>query len=172
MHASYGRGKLCRMAKKRKPVLEDLATALTNLFLPVPYRIGVAFEETLRCGRLHRKQVAILLLMQAAGGAACSMRRKDIERLLAAWFETSSSTITPALGTLAQSPLQFVRIGEDPDLGCEKRVTLTTKGKKFLLTMDAASRTFAQRVLERMPKAEIRAMVRLMNRSIEALEQG
>ncbi len=100
------------------------------------------------------------------------MRRKDIERLLAAWFETSSSTITRALGALAQPPLQFVRIGEDPDSGREKRVTLTTKGKKFLLTMDAAGRSFAQRVLDRMPKAEIREMVRLMNKSIEALEQG
>ena len=159
------------MAKKGKSVQEDLATTLTNLFLPVHYRIGVAFEETLRCGLLSRKQVAILWLMQTEGGAARSMRRKDIERLLADWFETSSSTITRALGALARSPLQFVRIGEDPDSGREKRVTLTAKGKKFLLTMDAAGRTFAQRLLDRMPKGEIREMVRLMNKSIEALEQ-
>ena len=90
------------MAKKGKPVQEDLATTLTNLFLPVHYRIGVALEETLRCGLLSRKQVANLWLMQTEGGAARSMRRKDIEHLLADWFETSSSTITRAADTSIQ----------------------------------------------------------------------
>lgn len=92
-----------RMGDIRQSTREDLAAALISLFLPIHYRIGVRFEETLRCGQLSRKQVAILWLMRAEGGPEGSMRRKDIERLLASWFETSSSTITRSLAVLERT---------------------------------------------------------------------
>jgi len=109
------------MVDTRQPAQEDLAAELMGLFLPIHYRIGVGFEETLRCGRLSRKQVAILWLMRAEGGPEGSMRRKDIERLLASWFETSSSTITRSLAALARPPLKLVRVigdraGLPPDI--------------------------------------------------------
>jgi hypothetical protein len=91
------------MADTTPPVQEDPVAALMSLFLPIHYHIGVGFEETLRCGQLSRKQVAILWLMRAEGGPEGSMRRKDIERLLASWFETSSSTITRSLAALAHT---------------------------------------------------------------------
>lgn len=159
------------MANAPPPVQEDLAAALVNLFLPIHYRIGVGFEETLRCGQLSRKQVAILWLMRAEGGLEGSMRRKDIERLLASWFETSSSTITRSLAALARSPLKLVRVREDPDSGREKRVVLTAKGEQFLSSMTAEGRTFAQKLLDNMPQQEIRELVRLMQKAIGVLEQ-
>ena len=158
------------MGETKRPESEDLAADLLNLFLPIHYRIGVGFEETLRCGQLSRKQVAILWLMRAEGGLEGSMRRKEIERLLASWFETSSSTITRSLAALARSPLKLVRVFEAPDSGREKRVVLTEKGEQFLSVMVAEGRVFTQRLLNVMPRAEIREMVRLMQKAIAALE--
>lgn len=149
----------------------DLAADLLNLFLPVHYRIGVGFEETLRCGQLSRKQVAILWLMRTEGGPDRSMRRKDIERLLALWFETSSSTITRSLAALARAPLKLVRIREDPASGREKRVVLTTKGEQFLVSMAGEGRAFTQKLLDGMPRPEIQEMVRLMQKAIAVIEK-
>src|SRR5215510_6843992 len=160
------------MADSPPPVKEDLAAALMALFLPIHYRIGVGFEETLRCGQLSRKQVAILWLMRAEGGPEGSMRRKDIERLLASWFETSSSTITRSLAALARPPLKLVRVVGDRDSGREKRVILTAKGEHFLSSMAAEGRTFTQKLLDGMPRQEIQEMVRLMQKAIAVLEQN
>ena len=159
------------MAAQEKSTQEDLATDLMNLFLPIHYRIGVAFEETLRSGQLSRKQVAILWLMRTEGGPDKSMRRKDIERLLASWFETSSSTITRSLAALARPPLKLVRIIEDPNSGREKRVILTAKGEQFLRSMAAQGKGFAQKLLDGMPQKEVRQMVRLMQQAIAVLER-
>jgi DNA-binding MarR family transcriptional regulator len=150
----------------------DLATDLMNLFLPVHYRIGVGFEETLRCGQLSRKQVAILWLMRTEGGPEGSMRRKDIERSLATWFETSSSTITRALAALARPPLRLVRVAGDRDSGREKRVTLTPRGEQFLANMFTVGRAFTQKLLDGMPRHEVREMVRLMQKAVSVFEQN
>lgn len=143
-----------------------------SLFLPIHYRIGIGFEETLRCGQLSRKQVAILWLMRAEGGPEGSMRRKDIERLLASWFETSSSTITRSLAALERAPLKLVRVLGDRDSGREKRVILTPKGEQFLSGMAAEGRIFTQKLLDGMPRQEIQEMVRLMQKAIAVLEQS
>src|SRR5215510_2291596 len=161
-----------RMTDTKLHIQEDLATDLLNLFLPVHYRIGVGFEETLRCGQLSRKQVAILWLMRAEGGLEGSMRRKDIERLLASWFETSSSTITRSLAALARPPLKLVRVTGDRDSGREKRVILTAKGEQFLSGMTAEGRSFTQKLLDGMPRQEIQEMVHLMQKAIDVLERN
>ena len=109
--------------------------------------------------------------MRAEGGPEGSMRRKDIERLLASWFETSSSTITRSLAALARPPLKLVRVVGDQDSGREKRVTLTPKGEQFLSNMTIEGRTFTQTLLNGMPRDEIRDMVRLMQKAIAVLEQ-
>ena len=160
------------MVDTRQSAQEDLAAELMGLFLPIHYRIGVGFEETLRCGRLSRKQVAILWLMRAEGGPEGSMRRKDIERLLASWFETSSSTITRSLAALARPPLKLVRVIGDRDSGREKRVLLTAKGEQFLSDMTAEGRSFTQKLLDGMPRQEIQEMVRLMQKAIDVLERN
>lgn len=158
------------MANTERLEREDLVATLLSLFLPIHYRIGVGFEETLRCGQLSRKQVAILWLMRAEGGPDGSMRRKDIERLLALWFETSSSTITRSLAALARAPLKLVRVVGDRDSGREKRVVLTEKGNTFLATMTAEGSKFAQKLLDGMPQQEIREMVQLMQKAIGVLD--
>jgi len=164
--------KVCdHMTDTTPPVQEDPVTALMSLFLPIHYHIGVGFEETLRCGQLSRKQVAILWLMRAEGGPEGSMRRKDIERLLASWFETSSSTITRSLAALARPPLKLVRVVGDRDSGREKRVILTAKGEQFLSHMTEEGRTFTQKLLDGMPRQEIHEMVRLMQKAVGVFER-
>lgn len=167
-----GNKRICdRMVDTEPPEQGDLATDLMNLFFPIHYRIGVGFEETLRCGQLSRKQVAILWLMRAEGGPEGSMRRKDIERLLASWFETSSSTITRSLAALARAPLKLVHVVGDRDSGREKRVVLTSRGEQFLSGMTTEGRTFTQKLLDGMPQPEVREMVRLMQKAINILER-
>jgi len=99
------------------------------------------------------------------------MRRKDIERLLASWFETSSSTITRSLAALERAPLKLVRVIGDRDSGREKRVVLTTKGEQFLSSMTTEGRAFTQKLLDRMPQSEIHEMVQLMQKAIAVFEQ-
>lgn len=164
--------KVCdHMIDTTPPVQEDPVAALMSLFLPIHYHIGVGFEETLRCGQLSRKQVAILWLMRAEGGPEGSMRRKDIERLLASWFETSSSTITRSLAALARPPLKLVRVVGDRDSGREKRVILMAKGEQFLSRMTEEGRTFTQKLLDGMPQQEIHEMVRLMQKAVGVFER-
>lgn len=92
-----------------------------NFFLPIHYRIGVAFEKTLHNSQLSRKRVAILWLMRAESGSDKSMCPKDIEQLVPAWFGTHGSTTTRALTIL-------VRVIEDPNSTREKRLVLFAKG--------------------------------------------
>ena len=42
----------------------DPAAELLDLFYPFHYKGGMALEDTLRCGQLSRKQVAILWLIR------------------------------------------------------------------------------------------------------------
>ena len=149
----------------------DFPAEATALFLPIHYKIGMALEDALRCGQLSRKQVALLWLMRTEREAAGHMRRKDLERLLASWFETSSPTITRALRDMANAPLKLVRLVEDPDSGREKQVILTPKGERFLHTMEEEGKKFLQPFLAQMPPAESRELFRLLRKGVSLFEK-
>ncbi len=151
---------------------DDFAAEATALFLPIHYKIGMALEDVLRCGQLSRKQVAILWLMRTERDTHGRMRRKDIERLLASWFETSSPTITRALRDMANTPLKLVRLVEDPDSGREKQVVLTPKGERFLHTMEEEGKKFLQPFLAQMPPAESRELFRLLRKGVGLFEKA
>ncbi len=149
----------------------DFPAEATALFLPIHYKIGMALEDALRCGQLSRKQVALLWLMRTEREADGHMRRKDLERLLASWFETSSPTITRALRDMANAPLKLVRLVEDPDSGREKQVILTPKGERFLHTMEEEGKKFLQPFLAQMPPAESRELLRLLRKGVSLFEK-
>src|SRR5215813_11574461 len=92
---------------------ENPAAVLLEFFYPFHYKGGMALEDTLRCGQLSRKQVAILWLIRSEGEPGKRMRRKDIERLIQTWFEVTSSAITKALRGMARPPLNLMQIVED-----------------------------------------------------------
>ncbi len=149
----------------------DFGAEATELFLPIHYKIGMALEDALRCGQLSRKQVAILWLMRSERDAEGHMRRKDIERLIASWFETSGSTITRALRDMASAPLKLVRLVEDPDSGREKQVILTPKGERFLHTMEEEGKKFLAPFLSQMPQEEIRELFHLLHKGVAVFER-
>ena len=149
----------------------DFPAEATELFLPIHYKIGMALEDVLRCGQLSRKQVAILWLMRTERETDGHMRRKDIERLLASWFETSSSTITRALRDMANAPLKLVRLVEDPDSGREKQVILTPKGERFLHTMEEEGKKFLRPFMAQIPPAESRELFRLLRKGVSLFEK-
>lgn len=149
----------------------DFPAEATELFLPIHYKIGMALEDALRCGQLSRKQVAILWLIRSEREIDGHMRRKDIERLLASWFETSSSTITRALRDMANAPLKLVRLIEDPDSGREKQVILTPKGERFLQTMEEEGKKFLRPFMAQIPPAESRELFRLLRKGVSLFEK-
>lgn len=134
---------------------EQRVTELLELFYPVHYKTGIAFEDAMRGGKITRKQTAILWLIHAEGIDQRQMRRKDIERSLQTWFEVSSSAITKALRGMARAPLNLLRIVEDPDSAREKQVLLTAKGEKFLQMMVAEGRRVIHRMVEQLTDQEI-----------------
>jgi DNA-binding MarR family transcriptional regulator len=139
----------------RENLAEQRVTELLELFYPVHYKTGIAFEDAMRGGKITRKQTAILWLIHAEGVDQRQMRRKDIERSLQTWFEVSSSAITKALRGMSRAPLNLLRIVEDPDSAREKQVLLTAKGEKFLQMMVADGRRLIHRMVEQLTDEEI-----------------
>ena len=124
---------MARRARVKEKI--DPAAEFLEFFYPIHYRVGKVLEEVLGNGQLNRKQVAMLWLIRAEGIEGRQIRRKDIQRLIATWFEISGSTITRALRAMARPPLSLVRLTEDPYSAREKVVTLTAKGERFLTIM-------------------------------------
>ena len=142
---------------RRAPVKEkiDPAAEFLEFFSPVHYQVGKALEEVLGNGQLSRKQVAMLWLIRAEGMEGRQMRRKEIQRLIATWFEISGSTITRALRAMARPPLSLVRLTEDPYSAREKVVKLTAKGERFLTTMVEQGRNYIRPLLAQLSSEEI-----------------
>jgi DNA-binding MarR family transcriptional regulator len=158
-------------AKLNQDAAERYAADLLELFYPIHYRGNMAVEDAMR-GGLTRKQAAILWLIRSAGsdGGRC-MRRKEIVSRLQDWFEVSSPAITQALRRMARPPLELVRLVEDADSGREKRVLLTAKGQRFLLTMVERGRGFLQKVVEQLPEEQVRAGVEFLRAGVNAFER-
>ena len=150
------------------------AADLLELFYPVHYKSNMALEDAMR-GRLTRKQAAIMWLIRSEGMNGQGMRRKDIERLLQDWFDVSSPAITKALRAMAGPPLGLVRLMEASDSGREKRVFLTPKGERFLLTMVERGRVFLLRLLaqlgEHLSEREVDYGVRFLRAGVAASER-
>ncbi len=147
-----------------KAALESRVNELLELFYPVHYKIGFAFEDGMRLGQLTRNQAAILWLIQYEGIGHRSMRRKDIERSLRTWFEVSSPGITKALRGMSRPPLSFLTIIEDPDCAREKQVTLTFKGEKFLRHMIAEGRNSIRKLVAHFAVDEVDGGIRFLRK--------
>ena len=158
-------------ARKMHPEAVLIETFL-ELYPIVHYKLGMRYEDSLRCGQLTRKQVAILQLLRSEGGPQGRLQRKKIEQWLASWFEVSSATITRSLYVLANPPLNLVQIVQDANSGREKQVMLTPKGKQFLSTMAAHGKKFLQPLLTQVPEEVIRNGLDFMQQSIAVMEEG
>jgi DNA-binding MarR family transcriptional regulator len=151
---------------------DNPAAVLLKFFYPFHYKGGMALEDALRCGRLSRKQVAILWLIRSEGEQGKRMRRKAIERSIQTWFEVSSSAITKALHGMARPPLSLVKIVEDPRSAREKLVLLTLKGERFLDTMVAEGLKFEQQIVDQLTSEEVSSGIHFLQRAMAAVEQA
>ena len=151
---------------------EKRVTELLELFYPVHYKTGIAFEDAMRNGKLTRKQTAIMWLIHSEGIGGRQMRRKAIERSLQTWFEVSSSAITKALRGMSRPPLSLLKIVEDPDSAREKQVLLTAKGEKFVEMMVADGRRLLRRMVDRLTEAEVDGGIVYLRKATDAFESG
>ncbi len=150
--------------------METPAGQLLEFFYPIHYKAGMALEDAMRRGRLTRTQVAILWLIRAEGEAGAIMRRKDIERRIRSWFEITSSAITKAIRGMARAPLSLVSVVEDPQSAREKRVVLTSDGKRFHSAMLAEGRNFLRKLITEISAEDIKHGIRFLGQAIAALE--
>jgi DNA-binding MarR family transcriptional regulator len=151
---------------------EARVTELLELFYPVHYKTGIAFEDAMRNGKLTRKQTAILWLIHSEGIGGRQMRRKAIERSLQTWFEVSSSAITKALRGMSRPPLSLLKIVEDPDSAREKQVVLTAKGERFLQMMIEEGLRLIRRMVIKLTDAEVDGGIRYLRKVTEVLESA
>ena len=121
-------------AKWPKSQLEANAAELLEILYFVHDKGISAIGAAMR-GQLSRTQASILWLIRSEGGTSRSMLRKDVAKRLHNWFDLGSPAITIALQTLAEPPLRFVRIVGSADSGREKKVILTPKGERYILSM-------------------------------------
>lgn len=146
----------------------DAAYQFLELYYPIHYKAGIKVEDAMRGGALGRHQVAILWLIHSEGEGGRQMRRKDIERALAAWFEISGAAITKALRGMTQPPKDLVTLTEDPASGREKLVTLTKNGERQMAKMIGQGTAYVQRIIDPMTAEEIARGLHFFRR-IEAI---
>lgn len=136
---------------------EDAARQFLELFYPIHYAIGMQVEDALRGGgELDRHQTVVMWLLrsEALSNGSSSMRRKDIERRLIAWYDITSSTVSKALRALAKPPHNFIVISEDPNSGREKLVTVTPAGRRYYKRMVDNASAFIKLATDRMSVEE------------------
>ncbi len=120
--------------RSTKPHLERSAAELLEILYFVHDKGISAIGATMR-GRLTRTQASILWLIRSEGDDGRSMLRKDVARRLDNWFDLGSPAITTALQALAQPPHGLVRLIGNADSGREKKVVLTAKGERYVVSM-------------------------------------
>ncbi len=162
------------MTREQKSIhsQEDPAAEFLEFFYPVHYQVGKALEDVLRSGQLTRKQVAMLWLIRSEGEQGNRIRRKEMQRLIATWFEISGPSITRALRAMARPPLALVRLAEDPASGREKMVLLTPKGERFLAEMVDQGRQFLRPILAELSTEDISNGLQFFRRSLGVIRNA
>lgn len=153
-------------------VQDDPAAAFLEFFYPTHYQVGKALEDAMRSGQLSRKQVAMLWLIRSEGEHGNRIRRKDIQRLIATWFEISGPSITRALRAMARPPLSLVRLAEDPASGREKMVILTPKGERFLAEMVEQGKQFLKPLIAQFSPEEVSNGLQFFRRGMTIVQQA
>lgn len=138
-----------------------------DLFFPIHYLVGIQIEDALRSGILTRQQACILWTIRTQGEDGQRMRRKDIEKALAAWYEVTSSAISKSLRALTKPPLDLLTIVENPDNGREKLVSLTPRGAQLVEAMIRNGTALMHTMVERLTPEEIDTGIHFLSRVTE-----
>ena len=162
------------MAKKnvktKKPLAPEILSDLLELVYPIQYKWGYVLENVMRSDDLSRIQVAILWLIRCEGDEGRTMRRRDIQRFLTAWFDAGNSTITKAVRSMARSPLNLVRVVEHPLSAREKNIVLTAKGELFFEQMLKRCREFFEPIAVQIGDEDIREGISYLKKWLSSVE--
>ncbi len=143
-----------------------------NIFFPIHYKAGNRVEAALRKGAsLNRQQVIILWTISAQGVDGEQMSRKMIERTLKNWLEITSSSVSKAVRSLTDAPLNLLTITEHPDSGREKIIKLTRKGKAVVKEMLSNGEVFLEQIIEDLSQEELDMMVYMFKRTHEIFKK-
>lgn len=152
------------------PQEKSPALAYLDLFFPIHYLAGIQVEDAMKCGVLSRQQICILWTIRTQGENGESMRRKEIERAMASWYEVTSSAISKSLRALTKPPLDYLTMVEDPDNGREKIVRLTPKGRDFLKEMIKNGEAVMAQFVEGLEDHEIQPGITFLTRAAEIFQ--
>ncbi|MEO0436791.1 MAG: winged helix DNA-binding protein [Pseudomonadota bacterium] len=156
------------MPPAKAPLDREKASAdYLKLFYPFHYRVGFAVENALRGGILTQHQTVILWIIHSEGGSAKSMRRKDIEARISAWFDLTSSAVSKALRSMAKGDKPLLRMSEDPRSGREKLVSLTSDGERYIAGMITRAEKVIREIIQGLEGDEIRDGLRMLGRIAE-----
>ena len=163
---SYDWGELPHIPREYAPLMQ------LNIFFPIHYKAGNRVEAALRsAASLNRQQVIILWTIAAQGIDGQQMSRKMIERTLQNWLEITSSSVSKAIRSLTDAPLNLLTITEHPDSGREKIVRLTRKGQATIDEMLDNGEHFLQQVIEQLSQEEIDMVVYIFKRTHEIFKK-
>jgi DNA-binding MarR family transcriptional regulator len=157
-------------AKAKKPLAPEILSELLELVYPIQYKWGYVLENVMRSDDLSRIQVAILWLIRCEGDEGRTMRRRDIQRFLTAWFDAGNSTITKAVRPMARSPLNLVRVVEHPLSAREKNIVLTAKGELFFEQMLKRCREFFEPIAVQIGDEDIREGISYLKKWLSSVE--
>ncbi len=157
--------------RKQKPDIRERSPRLyLDLYYPFHYKVGFAIEDALRGDDLSQHQTVILWIIHSEGDAGESIRRKDIERRIADWFDVTNSAISKALRSLARRDAPLIVISEDPASGREKRIDLTREGKLQIAQMVARSELLIGRIVANLSNDEIQTGLHFLQRVSDIVE--
>lgn len=121
-----------------------------DLFYRVHYRLGMTMEAAMCDGVVSRTQGAVLWLVASEIDAEGNIMRKEVERRLREWYETSDSNVSKLLRDLAKPPLEFITQRESPHSGREKVISLTPAGIEFIRAMKKRGHRYFDHALKHM----------------------
>ncbi len=121
-----------------------------DFFYQVHYQLGMTLEAVMCHGVVSHTQGAVLWLVASEIGPNGKILRKDIERSLRNWYETSNSNVSKMLRDLASPPLNFLTQEESPHSGREKLITLTPEGAAFVEEMKRRGMAYFEDALKHM----------------------
>lgn len=166
LEKSYNWDELPRIPREYSALMQ------LNIFFPIHYKAGNRVEASLRNGAsLSRQQVIILWTIAAQGIDGEQMSRKLVERTLQNWLEITSSSVSKAIRSLTDAPLNVLTITEHPDSGREKIIRLTCKGKKIVEEMLTNGEAFLSEVISELSDEEIDMVVYIFKRTHEIFKK-
>jgi len=162
LERSYGFEEIPRVPREYSALMQ------LDIFFPIHYKAGNRVEAALRKGAsLNRQQVIILWAIAAQGVDGEKMERKLIEQTLKDWLEITSSSVSKAIRSLTDPPLNILTITENPASGREKIVCLTEEGKRVVQDMLSNGKDYLQDLIAELSDEEINMVISIFARTHE-----